>query len=133
MSREKGADTGICTRPATACRTFAFAIAQTAAGGEIIAIDPANYGAVTINKSISIVADGGGPAGIFINTGTAISINLGANIIVNLRGLTIDGAGAAGLGIFGTVPVGSSSFVTITDCFIRNFTGADITFIGAGG
>ncbi|MGC2224939.1 MAG: hypothetical protein WA624_22525 [Methylocella sp.] len=57
----KGVDTGICTTPATACRTFAFAIAQTAASGQIIAIDAANYGAVTINKSISIVADAGGP------------------------------------------------------------------------
>jgi hypothetical protein len=76
----KGTDTGGCGHPASACRTFAFAIAQTAAGGTIIAIDAANYGAVTINKSISIVADGGGPAGIFITTGTAITINLGRHL-----------------------------------------------------
>jgi hypothetical protein len=38
----KGADTGACTSPATACRTFGFAIGQTAASGTIIAIDPAN-------------------------------------------------------------------------------------------
>jgi hypothetical protein len=117
---EKGADTGICTTPATACRTFAFAIGQTAASGTIIAIDAANYGPVTINKSISIVADGGGPAGIFITTGNAISIITGATV-VNLRGLTLDGAGTAGLGISDFITTGSNA-VTITDCFIRNFS-----------
>ena len=125
----KGADTGGCFTPATACRTFAFAIAQTAASGTIIAIDPANYGPVTITKSISIVADGGGPAGIFITTGTAITINLGTNIIVNLRGLTLDGAGTASIGIAagGFSLAQTSTFVTITDCFIRNFSFAGIS------
>jgi hypothetical protein len=95
----KGADTGGCFTPATACRTFAFAIAQTAASGTIIAIDPANYGPVTINKSIGIVADGGGPAGIFISLtggGDAITINAGPTDSVYLRGLTVVG-GANGI------------------------------------
>jgi hypothetical protein len=122
---EKGADTGMCTTPATACRTFAFAITQTAASGTIIAIDPANYGAVTINKSISIVADGGGPAGIFINTGTAITINGGPSDIVNLRGLTLDGSGTASTGISSSIAT-----VTITDCFVRHFNGDGIAFVG---
>jgi hypothetical protein len=124
----KGVDTGICTTPATACRTFAFAIAQTAASGQIIALDAANYGPVSITKSISIVADGGGPAGIFINTGTAIAINAGPSDIVNLRGLTLDGSGTADTGITNQVTslatVGVS--VTITDCFIRHFKGDGI-------
>jgi hypothetical protein len=129
----KGADTGGCDTPAKACRTFAFAIAQTAASGEIKAIDPANYGPVTITKSISIVADGGGPAGIFKPASVAINIeSVGPPINVNLRGLTLDGAGTASLGIFDLIPGGSSGSVTITDCFIRNFTGGGIVLGGAG-
>ncbi|MGH6837610.1 MAG: right-handed parallel beta-helix repeat-containing protein [Methylocella sp.] len=130
----KGTDTGGCTAPATPCRTFAFAIAQTAASGTIIAIDPANYGPVTITKSISIVADGGGPAGIFITTGTAITISAGASIIVNLRGLTLDGSGTASVGISGGFASSTSDLkpaATITDCFIRHFSGDGISLGGA--
>lgn len=66
----KGTDTGGCATPAAACRTFAYAITQTSASGIIIVIDPADYAPVTITKSISIVADGGGPAGITVATAT---------------------------------------------------------------
>jgi hypothetical protein len=48
-----GTDSGTCGR-ATPCRTFAFALTQTAAGGEIDVLDAAGYGAVTITKGISI-------------------------------------------------------------------------------
>src|SRR2546430_12599860 len=127
----KGADTGACTTPPTACRTFAFAIGQTAASGTIIAIDPANYGPVTITKSISIVADGGGPAGIFITSGTAITINQGSAIVnVNLRGLTLDGSGTASAGIAPVSITSGAVNVTITDCFIRHFNGDGIV-VGA--
>ena len=113
----KGTDTGGCTSPAIACRTFAYAITQTSASGIIIVIDPADYAPVTITKAISIVADGGGPAGIFGGTGNAITINAGASDIVNLRGLTLDGEGTAGSGIV----LNSAGFLTITDCFVRDF------------
>ena len=58
-----GTDSGACTRAAP-CRTFAFALTQTAAGGEIDVLDPAGYGTVTITKAISIVNDGVGVAAI---------------------------------------------------------------------
>jgi len=61
----KGTDSGGC--PVTApCKTFAFALTQTAAGGEIDVLDPGGYGAVTITKSTSIVNDGVGsrPSGL---------------------------------------------------------------------
>jgi hypothetical protein len=49
----KGTDSGAC--PVTApCRSFAFALTQTAAGGEIDVLDPAGYGTLTIAKPISI-------------------------------------------------------------------------------
>jgi len=64
-----GSDTGGCVSPPTACRTFAYAIGQTSASGESIVIGPADYAPVTITKSISIVADAGGPAGVILLTG----------------------------------------------------------------
>jgi hypothetical protein len=83
----KGTDRGGC--PVTApCRTFAFALTQTAAGGEIDVLDPADYGPVTITKSISIVNDGVGVAAIRASSGNAITINAGAGDSVHLRGLT---------------------------------------------
>ena len=58
-----GTDSGACTRAAP-CKTFAFALTQTAAGGEIDVLDPAGYGPVTILMAISIINDGVGTAGM---------------------------------------------------------------------
>jgi hypothetical protein len=89
----KGTDSGAC--PVTApCRTFAFALTQTASGGEIDVLDPAGYGTVTINQAISIVNDGVGVAAIGASSGNAITINAGASDSVHLRGLTIEGLGS---------------------------------------
>src|SRR5512134_3921533 len=69
-----GDDVNPCSRTAP-CKTFAGAISKTAAGGEISVLDPGGFGAVTITKSISIVAVGteGGvstmAAGITIHAG----------------------------------------------------------------
>jgi hypothetical protein len=72
-----GTDSGTCTRPAP-CRTFAFALSVTNAGGEIDVLDTAGYGTVIITKAISIVNDGVGVAGITASSGDAITINAGA-------------------------------------------------------
>ena len=118
----KGADTGGCDHPTDPCRTFAYAIGQTTAAGVIIVIDAADYGSVTITKSISIVADAGGPAGINLSAGNAITINAGSADVVNLRGLTLDGEGTATSGIL----INSADSVTISDCFVRHFQNAGI-------
>jgi hypothetical protein len=113
-----GTDTGGCISPASACRTFAYALTQTSAAGEIIVLNPADYSPVTITKSVSIVADGGGPAGIILATGNAITINARSTDVVNLRGLTLDGEGTAYSGIV----LNSAGSLTITDCVVRHFT-----------
>src|SRR5216684_8686022 len=53
-----GDDANPCSRTAP-CKTFAGAISKTAKGGEIDALDPGGFGAVTITKSITI--DGKAP------------------------------------------------------------------------
>src|SRR5262252_7236568 len=62
-----GDDVNPCSRTAP-CKTFAGAIAKTAPGGEIDALDPAGYGAVTITKSITI--DGTGDFASSLVSGT---------------------------------------------------------------
>jgi hypothetical protein len=118
----KGTDTGGCVDQATACRTFAYAITQTAPSGEIIAIDAADYSPVTITKSISVVAQGGGPAGVIVSAGNAITISAGATGVVNLRGLTLDGDGTAAAGI----ALNSAGSLTISDCSAQNFQNSGI-------
>ena len=45
---DKGTDAGACDSPAAPCRSFKFALGQTSPGGEIKALNPADYGGVTI-------------------------------------------------------------------------------------
>jgi Right handed beta helix region len=120
-----GLDTNACTRTAP-CRTLQVAHNNTAAGGEINMLDPAGYGTVTITKSISIVNDGVGSAGILVPSGqTGITINAGATDKVNLRGLIIEGAGVGATGIAFT----SGQSLTIDNCVVRNLASNGIHFV----
>ena len=88
-----GDDVNPCSRTAP-CKTFAGAISKTAVGGEIDALDPAGYGALTITKSITI--DGGSGSGwaSVLHSGTnGIVINAGASDVVTLRNLSLSGGG----------------------------------------
>jgi len=98
------------------CKTFAGAISKTAAGGEINAIDPGGYGAVTITKSITI--DGGGTFASILSAGTTgVIINAGPDGVVTLRRLNINGAGT---GING-IKIVAAKKVVIEDCVLANF------------
>jgi Right handed beta helix region len=112
----KGTDSGTCGRAAP-CRTFAFALTQTAAGGEIDVLDPAGYGAMTITKAISIVNDGVGVAGIQVGSGNGVTINAGASDSVHLRGLTIEGLRSEANGIEFT----TGGNLEIENCVVRGF------------
>jgi hypothetical protein len=86
-----GNDANPCSRTAP-CKTFAGAISKTAAGGEINALDPGGYGAVTITKSITIDGGSGQVASILAAGTNGVIINAGANDIITLRNITINGA-----------------------------------------
>lgn len=86
-----GDDVNPCSRTAP-CKTFAGAISKTAAGGEISVLDPAGFGAVTITKSITI--EGGGIRGsITASLVNGIIVNAGANDVVRIRNISINGVG----------------------------------------
>jgi hypothetical protein len=110
-----GNDGNDCSR-ATPCRTLSGALAKTSTGGEIDVLDSGDFGSVTLNKSISVVTPGV-LGGIQVGTGTAITINAGANDKIVLRGLSIDGLGTGDKGVLFTA--GGSLY--IENCTINNF------------
>jgi hypothetical protein len=122
-----GSDANACTRSAP-CRTFAKALTQTNAGGEITILDPAGYGAVAITKSISIINDGVGDAGVTVTAGNAININTGASDVVNLRGLTLVGDG---VGLNG-IDFSNLGTLNMQNCVIRGFTNNGLSLSPAG-
>jgi hypothetical protein len=118
-----GDDANPCSRTAP-CKTFAGAISKTAAGGEIDALDPAGYGAVTITKAITIDGGGGQVASVLVSGTNGIVVQAGPSDVVILRNLRINGIGT---GING-VRFLSGKDLNVEDCYIFGFTtnGLDI-------
>jgi hypothetical protein len=117
-----GSDSNPCT-VSSPCKTFQAALALTVAGGEIYVLNSANYGAVTINKSVSITSEGA-VAGVLATSGAAIAINAGPNDVINLRGLVIDGGNSGSTGIQFT----AGQSLNIQKTTVRNFTNAGVSF-----
>jgi hypothetical protein len=91
-----GDDANPCSRTAP-CKTFAGAISKTAAGGEIDVLDPGGFGTVTITKAITI--DGSSMGGILASGTNGIIVNAGANDVVRIRNMNINGSGTGLAGI----------------------------------
>jgi hypothetical protein len=109
-----GDDVNPCSRTAP-CKTFAGAISKTAAGGEINCLDPGGFGAVTINKSLTIdchFTEGG-----VLAAGNGIVVNALSTDVVVLRGLDIFGVNPPSNGVRVLV----AAAVHIEDCVIRRF------------
>jgi len=113
-----GSDTNNCANVAMPCRHFQNAVNATAVGGEVVALDPANYGSFTINQAITI--EGQGWAYVAPpNDGNGIAINaVSGNVII--RGVLLNGDGATG-GTNGIV-FNSGASLTVTDCVVQNFS-----------
>ena len=92
-----GSDSFPCTI-AQPCKTLHAALSLTVAGGEIFVLNSANYGPVTITKAVTITGEGA-VAGMLSTSGAGITINAGANDVINLRGLDIDGGNSGTYGI----------------------------------
>jgi len=115
-----GDDVNPCSRTAP-CKTFAGAISKTAAGGEIRALDPGGFGAVTITKSMTIDGGGGQVASILDAGTNGVNIN-GAGADVILRHIRINGSNAGvNSGINGINYIQGAS-LTVEDCVIQNHT-----------
>lgn len=91
-----GDDVNPCSRTAP-CKTFAGAISKTAAAGEISALDPGGFGAVTITKSMTINGEGtlagilnASANGIVVNALTTDNITI-RNVSINAPNTGLDG------------------------------------------
>jgi hypothetical protein len=144
-----GSDANACSFAAP-CRSFGAALAQTDPAGEIVALDSAGYGPVTIGKSVAIVAPPGVHAGVTAGSGQSGIVIDGSGIDVTLRGLAINGqASSTGIeivaashvyiercvvahagndGIRVALPLGSAGKVRIVDSTARaNSNGVKVT------
>jgi len=124
VSATSGSDSNPCTR-SSPCLTFAAALAQTPAGGEIDVLDPGDFGPVTINKSVSIYGDASGVAGAVPSPGTSgIVISAGSGDVIKLHGLSFDGVNASGTsGVVFT----SGARLSISQCVFQGFTTSGMT------
>lgn len=89
-----GSDSNVCSE-SSPCATFAGALPQTAAGGEINCLDTGDFGngsALNITKAITI--DCGGTFGSILvpSSSSGVAINAGAGDVVTLRNLSISSA-----------------------------------------
>lgn len=115
-----GDDANPCSRTAP-CKTFAGAISKTAVDGEIDALDPGGFGAVTVTKAITI--DGNGWGSILASGVTGVIVNItatsGSNF-VQLRNISINGGGTGtnGVRILSSV---NGNTVAIENCVIFGF------------
>lgn len=119
-----GDDANPCSRTAP-CKTFAGAISKTAAGGEIDALDPAGYGALTITKAITLDGGGGQVASVLVSGTNGIVVQAGAADVVVLRNLRFNGISS---GINGIRWLSGKGLV-VENCDIFGFTtnGIDIS------
>ena len=104
----------------TPCRWFYTAVTVVSPNGEVVALDSAAYGPVTLTQSISLTSAPGAYAGMSVfpvsTAGVTIATS-GVNVV--LRGLTINGQGGPA-GVLMT----NGAQLSIENCVISNFSGA---------
>jgi hypothetical protein len=122
-----GDDANPCTQTAP-CKTFAGAISKTAAGGEIDALDPGGFGALTITKAITIDGGGGQVASVLVSGTNGIVVAAGPTDVVTLRNLRINGLGP-GSGSIDGIRFLSGDALHIENCNIFGFPGNGINVV----
>lgn len=121
-----GNDNNPCSREAP-CRTFAGVISRSDAGGEIVVLDSAEYGTVSIDRDITIEASKGVYARIDVPSGTA-GIDISPNATrVSLRGLRIT---AKGSNLTTGISFKSAGSLYVEDCILEGFQGLAFQEVG---
>jgi hypothetical protein len=96
--RSNGNDANPCSL-VLPCRSFDVALGIVAPAGEVLALDSAGYGAMTIAQPVSVIAPPGVHAAITVSGTTAVTISAAPGSPVTLRGLAISNLTAGGSGI----------------------------------
>src|SRR5215469_5598184 len=117
-----GDDANPCSRTAP-CKTFAGAISKTAPGGEIDALDPGGFGALTITKSITLDGGGGQVASVLVAGTNGIVVAAGAGDNVIIRNMRLDGLLGGGNGNAGLTGIRfiSGKSLSVENCVIFGF------------
>jgi len=122
-----GVDSNPCSIPQP-CRSFGAAIGKTLAGGEVIVVDSAGYGPVTVTQPVSLIAPPGVYAGITVASGqTGVTVDAAGATVV-LRGLSINGLGGSVDGVH----VIHAARLRIEGCTISNLGSIGIVQGAAG-
>jgi hypothetical protein len=116
-----GDDANPCARTAP-CKTFAGAISKTAVGGEIDALDPGGFGALTITKAITIDGGGGQVASVLVAGTNGIVVAAGPTDVVTLRNLRINGLERTANGGLNGIRYLSGAALHIENCHVFGFT-----------
>ena len=120
-----GVDNPSCSLAAP-CRQFAAAVTATSPSGEVIVLDSAGYGVVTITKSISIIAAPGVYAGISVFPGFDGIAVIAPGAFVRIVGIAINGQGGNnGIAVLGVARL------SIERCLITNMAVHGISATGA--
>jgi hypothetical protein len=94
-----GSDANGCG-PVAPCRTFGRALAETVAGGEVVALDSGGYGAFAVTFSVSVIGAPGAHVAITTSgSATAVTVNPDDDGVVTLRNLYLNGPGDTGTGV----------------------------------
>lgn len=112
-----GLDSNPCTRIAP-CRNFAAAINAVAAGGEVVALDSAGYGAFTIDKDVQVIAPEGVHAAIAPTDPAASVLIVSPAQRVVLKNLVFVSHGS----MYGIYNDYSFARAHISDCTLLNYS-----------
>jgi hypothetical protein len=126
-----GDDVNPCSRTAP-CKTWAGAISKTANGGEIDALDPGGFGAVTITKSMTIDGGGGQVASTLVAGTNAFVIAATSTDVVTIKncriqGLLGNGGNPGGAGV-NAIRFTSGAALLVDNCEIYGFSQNGIDF-----
>jgi hypothetical protein len=121
-----GDDANPCSRTAP-CKTFAGAISKTATGGEIDALDPGGFGALTITKSITIDGGGGQVASVLVSGTNGIVVAAQPTDVVILRNLRFNGLVNSGNPGLSGINYLSGGTLVVENCVIFGFGTAGIS------
>jgi hypothetical protein len=115
-----GDDANPCSRTSP-CKTWAGAIAKTAPGGEMDALDPGGFGALTITKSITLDGGGGQVASVLVAGTNGIVVAAQPTDRVIIRNLRFDGLAGNGSSL-GNAGLNGVSFISGASLRLENDT-----------
>jgi hypothetical protein len=120
VSAAFGSDANTATNctAAAPCRFFQAAMTVTDNNGEVIVLDSGGYGAVTITKSLALIAPTGVYAGISVFPGADGVTIATPGVSVVLRGITINSQGGRS-----GINMTAGSRLTVENCVVANFVG----------